>query len=67
MPDHGALSSALERRLRHGYYAATSFVDAQIGKVLDALRELGLEDRTIVVCWSGHTAIIWASTTTGPR
>lgn len=40
--------------LRQGYYAAVSYVDAQIGKVLDALDQLGLEDDTIVVFWSDH-------------
>ena len=36
------------------YYAAISFVDAQIGRVLDALDSLGLSDNTIVVFWSDH-------------
>ena len=40
--------------LRHGYYAATSYVDAQVGKVLDELRRLGLEENTVVVLWSDH-------------
>ncbi len=47
-------SEELERQLIHGYYASTSFVDAQIGKVLDELQELGLQDDTIVVLWGDH-------------
>ncbi len=34
--------------------ACTRFVDAQIGRVLDALEEEGLEENTIVVLWSDH-------------
>lgn len=40
--------------LRHGYYAATSFVDAMIGRVLDELHDLELSKNTIVVLWSDH-------------
>lgn len=36
------------------YYAAISFVDAQIGRVLDSLDRLGLRDNTIVVFWSDN-------------
>jgi iduronate 2-sulfatase len=42
------------RELRHGHYAAISYLDAQVGKVLDELERLGLSDRTIVVLWSDH-------------
>ena len=42
------------RKILHGYYAATSYVDAQIGKVLDALDETGLAENTIVVLWGDH-------------
>lgn len=42
------------RKLRHGYWAATSYADAQVGKVLDALDELGLRENTIVVLWGDH-------------
>ena len=40
--------------LRHGYYASISYVDAQIGKVLDELERHGLQENTIVVFWSDH-------------
>jgi len=43
-----------QRELIHGYWACVSFVDAQIGRVLDALDELGMADRTIVVLCSDH-------------
>ncbi len=48
------IERGLARQLIHGYYASVSFVDAQIGRVLDGLRDLGLEDNTIVVLWGDH-------------
>lgn len=45
---------ATVRHLIHGYCAATSYTDAQIGNVLVTLRELGLEKNTIVVLWGDH-------------
>lgn len=42
------------RRLRQSYYASTTFVDAQIGRVLDALEEKGLRENTIIVFLSDH-------------
>ena len=36
------------------YYACVSFIDAQIGRLLDALEETGQETNTIVVVWSDH-------------
>ncbi|MEO9592611.1 sulfatase [Rhodopirellula bahusiensis] len=44
----------LKRDLIHGYYASTSFVDAQIGKVINELDRLELSDNTIVVLWGDH-------------
>jgi iduronate 2-sulfatase len=50
----GVYSESLKRRLIHGYYASTSYVDAQIGKVLAALDELGLAESTVIVLWGDH-------------
>jgi iduronate 2-sulfatase len=52
--DPAEISDELARRLLHGYYASTSFVDAQIGKVLDELDRQGLASNTIVVLWGDH-------------
>jgi iduronate 2-sulfatase len=54
IPPQGPLNESTMRRLIHGYYAATSFVDAQVGRVLAALERLGLADDTIVVLWGDH-------------
>ncbi len=42
------------RECKRAYYAAISFVDAQIGRLLDAVDRLGLRDRTIIVFWSDN-------------
>ena len=54
VPTEGEMDQALKRQLIHGYYASTSFVDAQIGKVIQALDRLRLADHTIVVLWGDH-------------
>ncbi|MBN1912087.1 MAG: sulfatase [Pirellulales bacterium] len=53
-PDQGPLTEAQARLLRHGYYASVSYTDAQIGRLLDGLKNLGLEDNTIVIVWGDH-------------
>jgi len=54
VPKEGPLPDEMARTLVHGYYAATSFTDAQVGRLLDSLDELGLRDNTIVVLWGDH-------------
>ncbi len=47
-------ADSLTRKLIHGYYAGVSYVDAQIGKVLDGLDASGLAENTVVVLWGDH-------------
>lgn len=42
------------RKCKQAYYATISFVDAQVGRLLDALEDNGLMEDTIVVFWSDH-------------
>ncbi|MEP7361640.1 MAG: sulfatase [Acidobacteriota bacterium] len=53
-PDEGPISEAKMREAIHGYYAASSYADACIGKVLNELDRLGLRDNTVVVLWGDH-------------
>jgi len=53
-PDNFGMSVDEQRQMIRAYYAATSFMDAQVGRVLDALDEMGLADDTIVVFASDH-------------
>jgi len=54
VPKDEKVSIEQARHLRHGYYACVSYVDAQVGKLLDALKRLGLEGDTIIVLWGDH-------------
>ncbi len=43
-----------QQELIHGYYAAVSYTDAQVGKLLDKLDALGLTKNTIIILWGDH-------------
>jgi len=54
IPEEGPVSDEMANKLIHGYYACVSYTDAQIGKLLDALESLELEENTIVILWGDH-------------
>ena len=54
IPGKGPLTPEKQRALIHGYHAAVSYVDAQIGRVLDELDRLELAENTVVVLWGDH-------------
>jgi iduronate 2-sulfatase len=54
MPANGPLSDEQARTLIHGYHAAVSYMDAQLGRVLDELERTGLGSNTVVVLWGDH-------------
>jgi arylsulfatase A-like enzyme len=54
VPQEGDISQELARNLIRGYRACVSFMDAQVGRVLEELDRLGLRDQTIVVLWGDH-------------
>ncbi len=53
IPNYG-LDEADVIKAKQAYYANVSFVDAQVGRLLDALESMNLMERTIIVFWSDH-------------
>ena len=53
-PAEHPYDSARQRELLHGYYACISYTDAQIGRLLKELEDLGLRENTIIVLWGDH-------------
>lgn len=45
---------AFQLRIRQHYYAAVSYMDVQVGRLLSTLDDLGLADNTVVVFTSDH-------------
>lgn len=52
--DRYGVTPELHKGLLEAYYASISYMDAQVGRVLDTLGELGLDDNTIVIFSSDH-------------
>jgi arylsulfatase A-like enzyme len=54
IPKEGPIPDAKELELLRAYCAATSYMDAQVGRVLAELDRLGLRRNTIVIFWGDH-------------
>jgi arylsulfatase A-like enzyme len=54
IPAEGKLNDGLAKQLIHGYYACVSYIDAQVGLVLNELERLKLRENTIVVLVGDH-------------
>lgn len=54
LTDHYGLNKQQRKEVTQAYYASISFMDAQVGKLLDKLDELNLTNNTFVVFWSDH-------------
>jgi iduronate 2-sulfatase len=54
IPGKGPIPDDLARTLIHGYHASISFMDAQLGRVLEALEETGLTKNTVIILWGDH-------------
>jgi uncharacterized sulfatase len=54
IPPHWGISQQAQRETIQAYYASITFLDANVGRVLDALDRLRLTDSTIVVFISDH-------------
>ncbi len=54
VPEDRKISPEFGRRCLHGYLAAVSYVDAQVGRLLNELDRLGLREKTAVILWGDH-------------
>jgi iduronate 2-sulfatase len=54
VPKGWPIQEDFARTLKHGYYAAISYVDAQVGRMLDELDRQGLRENTIIILWGDH-------------
>jgi iduronate 2-sulfatase len=53
-PNPKEFPEAMNKRLIHGYHAAVSYTDRNIGKLMEALEKSGKADHTIIVLWGDH-------------
>jgi uncharacterized sulfatase len=51
---HFGVSARAQREAIQAYYASISYLDANVGRLLDAIDRLGLAEKTMIVFWSDH-------------
>ena len=54
IPKEGPVSDKKARELTRAYYACVSYIDTQVGKLLDELDRLDLRKKTVVIIWGDH-------------
>ena len=54
IPDNGPIPTKLQRKLIHGYLASVSFIDEQVGRLIDHLESLGQTENTVICLWGDH-------------
>jgi len=65
--EHLGITELAAKRLKNYYYACVSFVDYQIGRIVDALKEQGLYDDTIILFSSDHGELLGDYSNFGKR
>lgn len=54
VPNAGPIPDDLAVDLKHSYLASVSYIDAQIGRIMQAFEQAGILDNTVVIVWSDH-------------
>ena len=54
VPNHGKIDQALQLHLLQAYAACITYVDTQIGRLLDSLEKANRLDKTVIILWSDH-------------
>ena len=52
--ENGLINPEKQKELIHGYYACVSYIDAQVGKIIEAVKENGLLENTTIILWGDH-------------
>ncbi len=53
-PTQHVMNEDTARMLKQGYYASVSYIDAQMGKVIQHLKDIGVYNNTIIILWGDH-------------